>query len=235
MPLEERSAAAIPCKHAKTDEHRQIRGKAAECRAQHEQEEAAGIEELAPDHVGKAPEDRQEGRHGQQVCDRDPAYRAQPGMELELELRKQKLRDTGIELAHEGADTDGSDHEPAVRAQPGNCMRRGRLAPVPDDIPQRGDGDRTDSDRGHACRARNYRQLLGMQRTLCHTAYLSLTRSLRRGGARPAQQRSKVERSEAHSAGVAAICELICCSRESRVSPKCKKAAITAPTTGAII
>src|SRR5262249_128097 len=157
-------------------------------------------------------------------------------MGLGVEPGKEEPRETGIELAHEGADTDGSDHEPAVRAQPGNCLRRGRLAPVPDDIPQRGDGNRTDSDRGHACRARNHRQLLGMQCTLCHTAYLSLPRSLRRPGARPARQPSKVERrEEAHSAGVAAICELICCSRASRVSPKCTKAAITAPTTGAII
>ncbi len=51
---------------------------------------------------------------------------------------------------------------------------------------------------------------------------------------RPAGQLSS-GRSDAHSAGVAAACAVIRCSRASRVSPRCTKAAITAPTSGAIM
>ena len=59
------SAAPDRLQDAEGDQHRKIRREAAEARAQDEQEEAARVEELAADHVGKPAEDRHERRHRQ--------------------------------------------------------------------------------------------------------------------------------------------------------------------------
>jgi len=121
----------------KGDEHRQAWRKAAERRAQQEQQEAAGVEELAPHHVGEATKDRQECRHGEQVGDRNPTHGAESGIEFEFEPRQQQLRDAGIDLAHEGADANGADHEQPVGWQLCDDLRRRRFASFLDGVAQR--------------------------------------------------------------------------------------------------
>ena len=122
-----------------SDKHGQARSKAAERRAQHEQQKAARVQELAPHHVGEPTEDRQERRHRQEIGNRDPAHRAEPCVELELEPRQQHLRDAGIDLAHEGADAHGADHEPPVGLEAGHDPRRRRLAAVAHGLAQGGE------------------------------------------------------------------------------------------------
>jgi hypothetical protein len=125
--------------YAEGDEHRQVGRKAAERGAEHEQKEARGVEELAPDHVGQASEDRQERRHRQQVGDRDPAHGAEPRAELMLEGRQQHLRNAGIDLPHERADAHGRDDEPPIRCEPCDGRHRRRLASLQDGVAHRGD------------------------------------------------------------------------------------------------
>ena len=133
---------ADPLQDAKGDEHREAWRKAAQRRAQHEQQEATGIQQLAPHHVGEAAKDRQKRRHGEQIGDGDPAHGAQSGIELELELRQQQLRDAGIDLAHEGADADGADHEQPIGGQARDAIRRRRLASLLDGVAEGGDRGR---------------------------------------------------------------------------------------------
>ena len=111
------------------DQRRQVRREAAQARAKDEEEEAAGVEELAADHVGKPAEDRHERRHGQQIGDRDPAHAAEARPEFDFEPRQQHLCHAGIDLSHARADAYRSDHEPAIRREAGDRLRRRRLAP----------------------------------------------------------------------------------------------------------
>jgi hypothetical protein len=99
----------------------------------------SGVEQLAPDHVGEAAEDRQKRRHRQQIGHRDPAHGAQPCVEFELEVRQQHLRDAGIDLAHERADAHGGDDEPPIGFVPRDGRRRRRLAAAADRFAQRGE------------------------------------------------------------------------------------------------
>ena len=124
------------------DQHRKIRREAAEARAQDEQEEAARVEELAADHVGKPAEDRHERRHRQDVGDRDPAHGAERSGEIELEPRQQHLRQAGIDLAHEGADAHRPDDEPAIRSEPCDGLQRRRFAALEHGIAKRGERGR---------------------------------------------------------------------------------------------
>jgi len=121
------------------DEHGQAGSQAAERRAQHEQEEAARVQELAPYHVGEPTEDRQERRHCQEIGDRDPAHGAEPCAEFELEPREQHLCNAGIDLAHEGADAHGADDAPPVGVKARHDPSRRRLAAVPHGVAQSGD------------------------------------------------------------------------------------------------
>ena len=127
---------------AECDEHRQVRGKPAERRAEHEQEEAGRVQELASEHVGEAAEDRQERRHREQITDCDPADGAQSRAEFMLEPRQQQLRDAGIDLPHEGADAYGADDAPPIGREAGDELHRRRLAALEDGVAERGDRNR---------------------------------------------------------------------------------------------
>jgi len=128
------------------DKHRQAWSKAAERRAQHEQQKAARVQKLAPHHVGEATEDRQERRHRQEIGHRDPAHGAEPCAEFDLEPREQHLCDAGIDLAHEGADAHGADHEPSVGLEAGHDPRWWGLAAVAHGVAQ--SGERSGAVRG---------------------------------------------------------------------------------------
>jgi hypothetical protein len=130
---------------AEGDEHRKVRSKATERGAQHEDEKTAGVEKLAPHHVGKPAEDRQERRHRQQIGHRHPTHGAEPCPEIELESGQQHLRDAGIDLAHEGADAYRADDKPAIGFQARHGLGRRRLAAV-------ANGRAQGSDRGRAGR-----------------------------------------------------------------------------------
>jgi len=134
---------ADPLDDAECDEHRQVGGKAAQPRAQHEQEEAAGVKKLAPEDISKPPEDRQERRHGEQIRDRDPAYRAQLRVEFRFKVREEELRDAGIDLPHERADAHRAHHEPAVGRRPREHLRRRRFAAGAEGVAERGDRRRS--------------------------------------------------------------------------------------------
>jgi hypothetical protein len=131
-----------PLQNAKGDEHRQAWRKTAQRRAQHEQQEATRIQELAPHHVGETTEDRQERRHGEQIGHRDPTHGAQSRIEFELELGQQQLRDAGVDLAHEGADANGADHEQPVGWQACDDLRRRRFSSFLDGVAEGGDRGR---------------------------------------------------------------------------------------------
>jgi len=63
----------------------------------------------------------------------------EPCVELELEPRQQHLRDAGVDLAHEGADAHGADHESPVGRKARHDPRRRRLAAVVHGVAQSGD------------------------------------------------------------------------------------------------
>jgi hypothetical protein len=52
---------------AEGDQQRQVRREAAQGRAGDEEEEAAPVQKLVPEHVGEPSEDRGEGGHGQEI------------------------------------------------------------------------------------------------------------------------------------------------------------------------
>ena len=133
-----------PCSLENAEDHqrRQVRREAAQGRPQDEDEEAAGIEQLAADHVRQPSEDRHARRHRQQIGDGDPAHRAQPGVEVALEPGQQHLRHAGIDLTHEGADADRADDEPAIGFEPRDGRQRRWLVTFQDGPPQGRDRER---------------------------------------------------------------------------------------------
>jgi len=54
----------------------------------------------------------------------------EPCVELELEPRQQHLRDAGVDLAHEGADAHGADHESPVGRKARHDPRGGGSRPL---------------------------------------------------------------------------------------------------------
>src|SRR5262249_29556152 len=73
----------------------------------------------------------------------DPTHGAQSRTEFVLEAREQHLRDAGIHLSHEGADTHGGDDAPPIAPETCDDLRRRRLATLQDRVAQRGDRDGT--------------------------------------------------------------------------------------------
>ena len=90
----------------------QVGRQAAQRRGAGEDQEAVDVEELAPPHVGEAP-DRGDGRHQhQEVRQADPGDGPHRGVEGALQRRQGHRDDRRVELAHEGADAHRRHGEP---------------------------------------------------------------------------------------------------------------------------
>ena len=83
--FDESSAAPIACRTRKAMSTGKFGAKPQSAEPSTNSRKPAGVQELAPDHVGKPPEDRQERRHRQQIADGDPAHGAESRAEFELE------------------------------------------------------------------------------------------------------------------------------------------------------
>jgi len=102
------------------------------------------------EHVGEAPANGQEHRHGEEVGERDPAYGAELGGKLALELRQDQLHDARIELTHEGADRDGADHQPGIAGAFGD-EAGGRWLPAAENSAYGGKRGRPGCSYVHCC------------------------------------------------------------------------------------
>jgi len=120
---------AQPLQHPGADQHSQARRQPTQRRASDEYQETAAVHQLAAEHVREAPENRQHRGDDEQIGDRHPGDRADPGMELQLELRQHDLGDAGVHLTHERADADGSDDKPGIGVEARHGAQRRRLVP----------------------------------------------------------------------------------------------------------
>jgi len=71
-----------------------------------EYQEARRVERLAAVQVSELAEHGQKHRERQRISHRDPADGTQMLVEITFENRQHELRDAGVELPHESADTD---------------------------------------------------------------------------------------------------------------------------------
>ena len=86
--------------------------KATEDGAQDEDRETVGVEQFAPDHVGKATHRRDGGNKHQQIAQADPGHRNHVGVKDVLQRRQGHGDDARVQLPHEGAHTYGRHHKP---------------------------------------------------------------------------------------------------------------------------
>ncbi len=91
--------------------------------AEAEQGEAEQIHPLAPGDFGNPRKHRQNGREGENIADRDPAYFVELSIECTPKRRQGELNDAGIDLSDEGGDAGGADDKPRIigssQEQPG--------------------------------------------------------------------------------------------------------------------
>jgi hypothetical protein len=81
----------------------------------------------------------QKGRVGEKARDRNPGHCAQSRTKIVLEPRQQKLRDAGVDLAHEGTDAYGADDDPSIRDKVRNKRHRRRSAALQHGVAQGAD------------------------------------------------------------------------------------------------
>ena len=93
-------------------QYHEVRRQAAEGRADDEDAEAVGVDELAPDHVGQAAHGGDRGHEHQQVAEADPGHRGQAGVKGLLQAGQGQGDDAGVKLAHEGAGAHRGHDEP---------------------------------------------------------------------------------------------------------------------------
>ena len=102
-----------PLQHARGDQPAGRGRQPAQHRAEREDGEAVGVEQLAPEAVGEQPDgDERAGEH-QHVGERHPPHRARGLAEAGADAGQGERHDRGVELAHEGSDAHSPDDEGA--------------------------------------------------------------------------------------------------------------------------
>ena len=109
----------------------QARGQPAQGRAEDEDTEAVGVQELAAGHV-RHPPHRGDRRHqDEEVAEADPGHGAEAGVERALQGGQGEGDDAGVKLAHERAHAYGPHGQPRGARRPGDGPGAGRFGEEP--------------------------------------------------------------------------------------------------------
>jgi len=101
------------------DQHAQVRGQAAQSRADDEDPEAVDVEEFVSPHVSEPTDGGHRGHQNQEVAQTHPGHRTDTCVERPLQGGQGDGHDAGVELAHERSDAHSGHGQPeCVRPAP---------------------------------------------------------------------------------------------------------------------